>query len=157
MAVAADNETLLREGDLSLKESPHAAVVLPMFIVGVLLLLPLGFSLLKLANTSYKRPRRMSANQLFWKDVDPVIAAAKESGSYRVEDYQKILYELRRRYQVSSLQLAEVLDALRADPAFELVERVFSLEQNVFKKDGAISSEQSEEFFASLQLLVPRS
>lgn len=154
--VAGDNETLLREGDLSLKESTHAPFVYPMLFAGVLLTLPLLVSLVQLGYRGCKRPRQMSANEIFWKDVDPVIAAAQESGICKIEDYQKILYELRRRYGVSSLQLSEVLDALRAEPDYELVERVFSLEQNIFKEDGTISSDESDEFFAALQLLIPR-
>jgi hypothetical protein len=102
------------------------------------------------------RPRRLSANEIFWLEVDEVVARAALAGGFSLEDYQKIIYELRRRYNVATLHSVEVLKRLEARPNFPTIASVFALEDVFFQKDGTVTSEQHEELMTSLKLLIPR-
>jgi hypothetical protein len=153
---AGEDQITPREGDLKTKESNHAAIIPYLKWGGVVLMMPLFFMLGRLTYAQYMRPRRLTAGQIFWLEVDPVVEQAEKAGLFSLDDCQKILYELRRFYGVSTLHTADLLKALEAAPNYPTIERIFALEGTFFIKDGTVTPEQHEDLIASLKLLVPR-
>ena len=153
---AGAEQSKMREGDLSAKESLRAPVIPYAIGLGVVLMLPL-FGLLGWSiYAAFMRPRQLSANEIFWFEVDQVIKSATEAGVYELDDYQKIMFELRRRYDVAALYTVDLLKKLESEPHYKTIETVFALEEVFFVKDGVVTAEQHEELMSSLKLLIPR-
>ena len=153
---AGDEQTAPREGDLQTKQSTHAAVIPYLTAFGIALMLPLFGLLGWNSYTAYVRPRKLTANEIFWLEVDQVVSQAEAKGGFELDDYQKILFELRRRYDVSTMYTEALLKHLEAEANFPTLERVFGLEEKFFVKDGTVTTEQHDELMSSLKLLIPR-
>lgn len=149
------NQTIMPEGDLSLKQSASSPLVPYMFLLGIPLMLLLVADLAWLAYGIYVRPRPKTLNELFWEEIDPLINQGDANG-YSLGDYQKIVLEIRRRYGVLNLYPEAALKKLSNDPHIEELAFVFSLEGTFFTKEGQITPEQHRKLMAAIKVLVPR-
>lgn len=157
---ANDNQTRLREGDLSLKASPTAAAA-PYFMVGgALLLLPLFGALGLTGYRRYMQPKKLNANESAWAELDAIFTEAKKNG-YNIELYKSIFFVLRQRFNVLAQDGHELFAALKAHPDLASVdyadiEKVFGMEAIFYAKDVKVTDEQNLAFEEGIKKLIPR-
>lgn len=158
---ATDNQVTLLEGDLKPKSSPVAPAA-PVFIIGgAALMVPLFIALMLTGYRRYIEPKKATANELFWAELDPVFARANETGSFSVDDYMLIFFKLRLRFGVNALAGQELLDGLKAhkelakvDP--NRIEQVFAMESILYAKDHVVTEAKLHAFIDGVKLMVPR-
>jgi hypothetical protein len=151
---AGPNQTIPREGDLSLKVSSTSPLVPYCYGVGIPLMLLLVAEVLWMAYAAYLRPRQLTPEEVFWAEVNPVLADGEKSG-FQLDHYQKIIYEFRRKYKVSNLHAFDAVKKLADEPDHEKIIFVFSLEQTFFSKDGRVTLEQHTQLMEALHSLIP--
>lgn len=154
---ATDNQVTILEGDIKLKASPRVPAAIYMLAGGTLLVMPLFAALAITGWRRYNRPRTLTANELVWLALDPVLAKAE----FELDDYKQIFFVLRRRFGVLSLDGHELISTLKKHPDLksvdpQTVELVFNKEAVFYAKSNKVPPEQLKEFIAGIKALVPR-
>lgn len=157
---AADNQTRMREGDLTLKASPRVAAAPYALVGGVLLLLPLFGALALTGYRRYMEPKKLNANESAWAELDAIFNEAAKSG-YNIDVYKSIFFVLRRRFNVLALDGKELFAAVKAHPdlasaQFSDIEAVFGMEAIFYAKNARVTDEQNLAFVEGIKKLIPR-
>ena len=100
------------------------------------------------------RPRAPSRNQIFWLEVTHALVQAE--GHYTLDLYKRVMTAFINRYDLLACTPEQALKALESDPHYEKIETVFALEAMFSRKDSVVTSEQHLEYFAALNVIVPR-
>lgn len=155
---ATDNQTLLIEGDLSVKDSPHAPAALYMLVLSPVFALPMLISLALIGLSLIRRERDLSKNELTWRIFDAVISDAERRGGFTLEHYRRLFHALRAHFDVLGLDTTQTLSLLNAREGIDgaAVDTVFNRETVFFDPDTTISSKQHEKLMTAIAVLVPR-
>jgi hypothetical protein len=155
------NQVQMPEGDLQPKASTVSPLIWYGFILGPLMMLPLLLDLARRVIKKLTASKGLSANGLFWEAVDAVIksALASPGGQFKPQHYQQIHHLLRHHFGVAELQLDDALESLKAQKSAledQVIESVFLLEENLYKRNGILKPSEHDELMSSLALIIPR-
>lgn len=157
---ATDNQVTLLEGNLKAMQSPSVPAAFWFLVLGPLLMLPLVGALAYIGYQRYMAPRKLSANEEVWLELDPVFAAGAEKG-FTLDQYRRIFFVLRRRFGVLALDGVELIAALKkhsdlAKADLKVLEHVFGMESVFYAKASEITKDEQSAFMAGIKMLVPR-
>lgn len=157
---ANENQTQLLEGDLKLKTSPTVPAAIYFMVGGAVFILPLFGALALTGYRRYMQPKKLTANESAWAELDPIFAEAAK-GKLNLEQYKRIFFILRRRFGVLALDGKELFAALKKHPdlqkvSSELIDSVFGLESVFYAKAADVTPEQQLAFIEGVKSLMPR-
>lgn len=153
---ATQNQTLLLEGDLSVKDSPRIQAAYWFFYGSVPFGVPMVVALGLLFFYAVTRKRTLSRNEITWLTLDGIITAAADH--FTLEHYRRIFYALRENLDVLGKDTTQTLQSLskRAGLDHTAVQEVFNRETVFFDPTKSITAAQHETLMQSIGKLIPR-
>jgi hypothetical protein len=153
---ATENQTLLLEGDLSVKSGPKAPAAKWTLYGSIPFAIPMLVALGLIAFRRVTRKRLLSSNERTWQLLDRVVESA--GNHFTLEHYRRIFNALRENLDVLGKDTTQTLESLssRAGLDFTAVQDVFNRETLFFDPSKSISSGQHEKLMQSIGKLIPR-
>jgi hypothetical protein len=156
------SETLLREGDRSVKFSPLPPMLPWVGALAIAGALPMFVWFCNIVVWNIRRERVLSVNEKVWKVIDEAVKAGEEAEGngehFPIEQYRRIFFVLRKHFDILGRDTTQTLENLgeREELDTTAVGHVFNRETLFFDESRTVSSEDRAEFLRNIEVLIPR-